>query len=203
MKFTRPTLVTITAPTCSGKSILQTHLTEVHDFERIVSTTTRPPRSGEVEGVDYYFISNSASLGLELAGEFLELVTLDGVRYGVTRAEIAAKKASNKTLCVIIEPSGIPAYTAYCATNGLDMFKLWVELSEVDRIDRLTDRTVQNVLDAPKTDYRKVVNAHCSRLLSILGDERTWFGRTTPHLSVPGDDLVAAVALIQTAINVA
>ena len=60
MNFNHPTLITLTAPTCSGKSYLLDALTK--DWcSRIVSTTTRPPRPGECEGIDYHFISEEES----------------------------------------------------------------------------------------------------------------------------------------------
>ena len=56
MKFNKPTLITLTAPTASGKSYLLERLTRM-GLPRVVGTTTRAPRQGEVEGVDYYFIT--------------------------------------------------------------------------------------------------------------------------------------------------
>ena len=56
MKFDRPTLITLTAPTCSGKSYLVDILHREHGLQKILSTTTRDPRQGEIQGIDYDFI---------------------------------------------------------------------------------------------------------------------------------------------------
>lgn len=50
------TLVTLTGPSCTGKSTVARKLVEL-GFVELISTTTRTPRQGEVEGVHYYFRS--------------------------------------------------------------------------------------------------------------------------------------------------
>ena len=56
----------------SGKDAVMRELTANHDFERIVSTTTRPMRVGEQEGREYHYISKEQFLeGIE-HGDFLE-----------------------------------------------------------------------------------------------------------------------------------
>jgi guanylate kinase len=53
-----------------------------------VSATTRPPRSGEVDGRDYYFLSPEDFDRRVEAGEFLEHATYAGYRYGTLRSEV-------------------------------------------------------------------------------------------------------------------
>ena len=53
-----------------------------------VSHTTRPKRAGEVDGVNYHFVSDEAFQRMAQAGEFLEHATVFANRYGTSRAEV-------------------------------------------------------------------------------------------------------------------
>src|SRR5574343_611161 len=112
LKFTTPTLITLTAPSCAGKSYLLEQLVNplVGGCERIVSTTDRPPRAGEDEGVHYFFISTEQSKQMEAEGKFAELVTYNGVRYGVTHEEMEQKMMADAPPIVIRVPKGVEIY---------------------------------------------------------------------------------------------
>lgn len=53
-----------------------------------VSATTRPPRPGEVDGVDYHFLAEPDFARRVASGDFLEHVTYAGRRYGTLRSEV-------------------------------------------------------------------------------------------------------------------
>ncbi len=55
----RPVIIAIVGPSGSGKTTMQQHLQQKYGIPAIVSTTTRPRREGEVEGVDYFFVKNT------------------------------------------------------------------------------------------------------------------------------------------------
>lgn len=191
MKFDKPTLVTLTAPTCSGKSHLLRVL-ERNGFSRIVGTTTRPPRDGEVQGVDYDFLSDEQSSFLEGSGAFAELITFRGVRYGVTHKEMELKMTGEKPPVVILEPEGLKIYEQYCIEHGWEIFKIYVSTQESIRIDRLNQRTFGDALKVTspsgvdKEAFSKIIKAHTDRLLSITGDERRWGNLNKWDVLVPG-----------------
>lgn len=54
----KPFIVTITGPSCAGKTTLADQLVKEHDFVRLITTTTRPSRVGERLGVDYHFVTH-------------------------------------------------------------------------------------------------------------------------------------------------
>jgi len=163
MKFNTPTLVTFTAPTCSGKSFILDHfakedtlVTQIMRVKkpdwkftpimtRVVSTTTRPMRKGERDSVDYYFISMEQSLQMEKEGLFAELVDFRGVRYGVTHEEMAWKMNGDLPPGVILEPLGLSMYEKYVKEHGWDIFKVFVDTPEAVRIHRLSERTALDI----------------------------------------------------------
>ncbi|HYE59857.1 MAG TPA: guanylate kinase [Candidatus Kapabacteria bacterium] len=67
------TLVVISAPSGGGKNVIIRSLLErFKHATQLVTTTTRPPREGEVDGVDYHFITKEAFLKKVEQGEFVE-----------------------------------------------------------------------------------------------------------------------------------
>src|SRR5437588_3498123 len=82
-RFTRNgILFVLSAPSGAGKTTLVDALRETSEFVYSVSCTTRPARSGEVEGEDYRFLSGEEFNARAKAGEFLEHATVHGHRYG-------------------------------------------------------------------------------------------------------------------------
>jgi guanylate kinase len=199
LKFDRPTLVTITAPTCSGKNYLMEALEAQLGFTRIVSTTTRAKRTGEVEGKDYYFIDTPRSIELETHWMFAELIEFRGVRYGVTHVEMDSKMNGSAPPMVILEPQGLAAYKKICAANNWDVYSVYVSTVESERVRRLNERTTADIRATmgSETAIKKVVQTHTDRLLSITGEERQWSNTTFWDAIVPGDDLNKALEYIR------
>jgi guanylate kinase len=85
----RPVFV-VTGPSGAGKGTLIKGLLErVDGLEVAVSATTRPQRPGEIDGRDYWFLSNEEFTRRIDAGEFLEWVPyVSGKRYGTLASEI-------------------------------------------------------------------------------------------------------------------
>ena len=87
--MTTPILV-ITGPSGVGKGTLIKGLLErVRGLELAVSATTRKPREGEVNGVDYHFLSEADFDRRAAAGEFVEHAEYAGNRYGTLRSELS------------------------------------------------------------------------------------------------------------------
>jgi guanylate kinase len=85
-------LVVLSGPSGSGKSTIVNRLVERAPVRLIkaISATTRPPRAGEADGQDYYFLAPAEFERRRLAGEFLEYAEVfgSGYWYGTLRAEL-------------------------------------------------------------------------------------------------------------------
>jgi len=172
----RRLLVTLSGGTCSGKNYLLSQMVGA-GFQRVVSTTTRPPRDGEVEGVEYYFISDEESRKIEAEDGFAELMQYGAFRYGVTKAEFDDKLA--KGACVlIVEPKGMESYTEYSRHIGAEHFSVFVDTSYLIREGRFQQRFFEDFkkLEAGGYDaagaYRFLVN-YGSRH-ALLQEENGW-----------------------------
>ncbi len=87
----RGTLYIVSAPSGAGKTSLVRALTEADpDVSVSISHTTRAPRPGERDGVDYHFVDHDAFANMERAGRFLEHATVFDHRYGTSRDDVVA-----------------------------------------------------------------------------------------------------------------
>jgi len=85
----RNIIFVISGPSGVGKTLITRNLLEVvPDVSFSISTTTRPPRNEEVEGVDYYFVSESMFSDMLKNNQFIEHATIYEHRYGTTKREI-------------------------------------------------------------------------------------------------------------------
>jgi guanylate kinase len=97
----------ITGPSGVGKGTLIRGLRErVPKIELSVSATTRPPRPGERDGVDYHFLSPEEFERRAAAGEFLEHATYSGNRYGTLRSEVDRRLQAGIPVVLEIEVQG-------------------------------------------------------------------------------------------------
>jgi guanylate kinase len=97
----------ITGPSGVGKgTLIQDLLKRVPGLELSVSATTRPPRLGEVDAVDYHFLTPERFQSRVDAGEFLEHAVYSGNRYGTLRSELEQRTAAGVAVVLEIEVQG-------------------------------------------------------------------------------------------------
>ena len=97
----------ITGPSGVGKGTLIRRLRDrVSGLELSVSATTRAPREGERDGVDYHFLSPGEFNERAEAGDFLEHATFSGNRYGTLRSEIERTLDAGCSVVLEIEVQG-------------------------------------------------------------------------------------------------
>ena len=102
-----PKLFVVTGPSGAGKgTLIKGLLQRRSDLELAVSATTRARRPGEVEGKDYYFLSEEEFLERIERGEFLEHVVYVSGRYGTLRSEIERIFAAGKSCVLELETIG-------------------------------------------------------------------------------------------------
>jgi guanylate kinase len=90
-----------------GKSTVATHVRDHHpEVWLSVSATTRRPRDGETNGVNYWFVSGEEFAGLVERGELLEYAQFAGNYYGTPRAPVAERLAAGTPVLLEIELHG-------------------------------------------------------------------------------------------------
>jgi guanylate kinase len=97
----------ITGPSGVGKgTLIRTLLERVGELELSVSATTRRPRPGETQGVDYHFIGDEEFERRVRAGEFVEHASYSGRRYGTLRSELEQRLERGAAVVLEIEVQG-------------------------------------------------------------------------------------------------
>ena len=102
-----PLLVLISAPSGGGKTTLcQQLLAARPDMTRAVTCTTREPRPGEQDGVDYYFLDAGSFLKRVQSGNFIEHATVHGNCYGVLKSELLSKLREGRDVLLNVNVQG-------------------------------------------------------------------------------------------------
>ena len=102
-----PLLILISAPSGGGKTTLCHQLLAARPgMARAVTCTTRAPRPGEHDGVDYYFFSADSFLKRVQAGNFLEHAIVYGHSYGTLKSEVLSKLRQGKDVLLSVDVQG-------------------------------------------------------------------------------------------------
>lgn len=110
-------LFVISGPSGAGKGTLVAQLRKEHpELGLAVSATTRSPRPGEVDGKDYYFLSEGEFKRRVAAGEFVEWAYVHGHMYGTLVKEVERLLAQGKSLILEIDIQG-----------ALNVKKVWLD----------------------------------------------------------------------------
>ena len=189
MEKQTPILITLTSPTAAGKSYLFNYIRDVAKLPCLISTTTRRPRVGEEEGVDYFFISKEESNRIEAEDGFAELAIYRGIRYGVTKAEYHNKLAQGLAF-LIVEPTGLEHYAKPALDSGAKWLKYYVHTDVEVRMERFYERMMQDIGDDIRNDIRngyidswnfdsssrsaKTIKSYFDRHTAMLTSEVNW-----------------------------
>ena len=102
-----PFPVILSSPSGGGKTTIAKQLMKLRaDVGYSVSCTTRLPRSGEVDGKDYYFLSTGEMLAARERGEFAESAEVHGRMYGTLRREVERVLGSGRHVLMDIDVQG-------------------------------------------------------------------------------------------------
>jgi guanylate kinase len=100
-------LLVISAASGAGKTTLVREVLAARpDMKRAITCTTRPPRNGEQDGVDYHFLTEERFARLLKAGKFLEHAKVYGFNYGLLRAEAIKTLRAGTDVLVNVDVQG-------------------------------------------------------------------------------------------------
>jgi guanylate kinase len=98
--------VVISGPSGAGKTTVCRRLIAQYGYERSISATTRPPRAGERDGVDYHFMTRERFLEGVRRGEFLEHSEHFDNLYGTPKAPVERALQQGRTIILEIDING-------------------------------------------------------------------------------------------------
>jgi guanylate kinase len=129
----RGLLVVVAGPSGVGKGTVHAELRRrLPDAVLSISATTREPRPGERDGVDYRFVDRDRFVAMTVAGELLEWAEYAGNLYGTPRDAALAEVAAGRVVLLDIEVQGAEQIKA-AAPDALLVFLLPPSFAELER----------------------------------------------------------------------
>ena len=182
-----PFIVTLTGPSCAGKSTLEKRLID-EGFVSIISTTTRTPREGEVDGESYYFVSKSEFKRLNELGAFIETVEFNGNYYGASAKEVARVSAEGKPIVIVVEPVGLEQINSYAEDHDWGLFSLFIDNPPHVIAERFLTRyatdAVKPTMSGDLAGTAKLLTTYSSRLATMMAVESLWKSAAWDYLDL-------------------
>lgn len=177
-------IVVLTAPSGAGKTTIARRLIEeVPEARFSVSATTRPPREGEADGIDYFFLTTDAFRSRIAEGAFLEYEEVyPGKLYGTLRAELEKTAETGIALLDIDVKGAINVKRLYgdrCLTLFIEPPSLAVLAERLQRRASENETSLVNRLERAK---HEIEYAHEFDAVVVNDDLDTAVDETVAHV---------------------
>jgi len=172
-------LFVVSAPSGAGKTTLCTAITDsLENLTHSISYTTRKPRPGEIDGRDYYFVSEERFSEMMLAGDFAEHAVVHSNHYGTSKRVLLDMVKEGVDVILDIDTQGARQIKDHCNTAvfifimppSMAILEERLRNRRSDREDEIRkrmQRAVDEIRDFALYDYI-VVNRDFERALSEL-----------------------------------
>jgi guanylate kinase len=156
----RGLLLIVAGPTGTGKTTVSERLVDSHpEIERIVTCTTRPPRSREQPGIDYFFLSNQEFDTALARDEFLEWAQVHAWRYGTRKNAVFDRLAQGTDLVVNVDVRGAQAFRKAFAEHPAMRGRLVTVFIMPPDLNTIRARLVARGQDLPEQIERRLKTA--------------------------------------------
>ena len=172
----------LVGPTCSGKTSLEAALAKM-GCGKAISHTTRAPRAGEVNGVDYHFVTEAGFARMWQMGDFIEMVSFGGNNYAMSAASLATAQKASDHVVIVAEPDGAGQISSYCGRADIECVRVWVDCGPNERARRFVARML-----ADSWGGKEVVGPYTARLGAMLGAEKDWYSALSYNRTILTDE---------------
>ena len=162
-KDKKPLLIVICGPSGTGKtSLCDKLLAERDDVVYSISCTTRAPRGAEVDGEDYFFLSEESFAAQAAENQFIESATVHSHKYGTLKGVLYDAMAENMHILMDIDVQGVEQIREFVGgVEDSDPLKAgFVDIFvSPPSISALNERLVARGEDAPEVIEERLQNA--------------------------------------------
>lgn len=124
-------MIVLAGASASGKTEVAKMLAKKYGITKMITTTTRDMRVGEINGKDYFFVDKLAFEKMLQENKFVETTVYNGNFYGSTKDQIANNR------CIVVDPAGLKAYIAL---NDKNIITFFLDSLEETRFKRMIER---------------------------------------------------------------
>ena len=124
-------MIVLTGPSASGKTATCLYLQSHYGIKKVITHTTRKMRDGEVNDVDYHFVTEEEFERLKNEDAFIETVSFNGNHYGTSKKEVALDK------CMAVEFNGAKTYKSF---NDPKIVLFYMDLDQETCRERMLSR---------------------------------------------------------------
>jgi len=166
-------MLILVSPSCGGKDYVTGKLLETGRFSKVMSTTTRPIREKEVDGVDYWFVTKEQFETMIANGELFEYEQFMGKFYGKRHSDLDSVMATGNIPVSIMEPKGAKKVSELLKQQGKSVTTLFLQCS-IDIVnERFSERFSKDIVKH-EDDPEKIVEYYAGRLASSFINEPSW-----------------------------
>ncbi|MDK9790117.1 hypothetical protein [Vibrio sp. D431a] len=141
----------------SGKTMLETSMIS-SGFHRAITSTTRTPRHGETNGVDYHFTTKDEMNRLNQEGKLVESAFVRGEIYGMTLDAFHEIFENNDRCYVVLEPQGVLAYQNYFRDKvDYNVITVFLDCPLKEQEKRILSRLEPNFTDSQLFEVSKAI----------------------------------------------
>lgn len=124
-------MIVLVGESASGKSSIERCLVGDYEYKKVVSYTTRPPRDGEIDGVDYHFINTEQFLKLKSEGFFAETAMYREWYYGTAKEDCTDDKIA------VLTPHGLRQISKI---DNINVTSFYINVPRRDRLIKILQR---------------------------------------------------------------
>lgn len=193
-------ILTLSGCSGSGKSTQQQALLSTGRYGKVVTTTTRAQRPGELDGVDYHFVDKQSFETLERGGELIEKSQINQCWYGMQVSAVKDVLTQGKIPLVVCDPQGAIALRDWAQGESIEVVHAFVHVEESKLAMRLMDRAVEQIKAGKPMD--DALSTCASRIDHLYTVERLWREAIDYQVEVSGQgNMQEALRMLEWAIQ--